>query len=269
MSSWGKWLAPITVPTGGWAFEWGDTSDASITVTVPAGTYATILELAEALETEMDSESTSDILVSSTGYVSIACMTMTSIGNSCSADLLSTLGYAGTETVANPGAAGANVTATSAHRYGWYPGTMTFGVARGDGVVSDTSWRPVDEVGRIVSGSGQMRAIAPARRRYEREVRYGAIRRTEYEDRYCGVALLEDYAATLEMRWYPDRDDGTVDDAGTQGDPADSRLDSSCDYWLVTLTSPPAIEWSSQHPDYASVALAVNGEPAEEGGDPA
>jgi hypothetical protein len=148
---------------------------------------------------------------------------------------------------------------TSAHRYGWYPGVISHGEARGEGVAGDSAWQPVDEIGRILSGSGTMRAIKPDRRRYERSFRYAALRRTERNDVYRGVALLEEYAATRPVRYYPDRDYGTVATPGSQNDPADRRTEIAGYYWTVDVTEDPAVDWNNKHPDICSVTVRVSG----------
>ena len=70
-SSWGKFLGPITVPTGGW--DWC-LEDGSTTVTIPAGTYASILELCDELQTQIDGAAgiiDVTVAVSSVGKVTI------------------------------------------------------------------------------------------------------------------------------------------------------------------------------------------------------
>jgi len=263
MSAWGKLLVPVVVPTGGWAWSWGSGFDATNYVTVPAGTYGTILSLADALEDEIDKVAGSYVEISSTGIASVRINYLTAVHwISCADSLLTTLGYTEEEEVVSPNNTQSTVTASLHHRYGWYPGVASHGAARGEGLAGDSAWQVADEVGRAFSGSGRIRAIAPSRRRYTRTLRWAAIRRSEYEDQYKGPALFEEHAATRSFRWYPDRDIGTVDDQGTQLDPAVSRSDTTAYYWLVSLTEAPAVEWSSQYPDLCSVQLILNGEPA-------
>jgi hypothetical protein len=263
VSAWGKILAPVVVPAGGWLWSWATGLDATNLATIPAGTYGTILSLAEALETELDKLAGSTVEISSTGIASVKSNYLTAVHwASCADALLSTLGYSEDETITLPDTTSATITATSRHRYGWYPGVLSHGAARGEGLAGDSAWQVADEVGRIVSGAGRMRALAPSRRRYTRTLRWAAIRRSEYEDQYRGPSLLEEHGATRSLRWYPDRADGVCDNQGTQGDPASSRSDAAGYYWLVTLTEPPAVEWSSQYPDLCSVQLVLNGEPA-------
>ena len=254
MSVWGKWLCQITVPTGGWAFAYDD-GDGQIS-TIPAGDYASILELCAELEDQMNDDSSDfTVAVSATGLVTVTRGSgWTITWGSTADDLSDLLGFEEDESVSSD-----VLTATNRHKYGWYPGTISHGVTRGDGVAADSAWRAADEVGRVMAGSGAVAAIKPPRRRYERSVRYGAIRRSEWNDKDRGPALLEEAAATAPVCWYPDRDKGTVASTGTQGDPADDRADSSCDYWLCDVADDPDIQWNNQHPDIGSVAVRVTG----------
>ncbi len=154
--------------------------------------------------------------ISETGIAAVRSNYMTSVHwSSCAADLLLTLGF-NDEDSTGEGTTGATVTATLRHRYGWYPGVISHGAARGEGLAGDSAWQVADEIGRVVAGTGAMRAIAPARRRYRRQIRFAAIRRSEYEDLYRGVAMLEEHGATRPLRWYPDRADGHCRDARTR-----------------------------------------------------
>lgn len=154
---------------------------------------------------------------------------------------------------------GDDIVSTDAHRYGWYPGVTSHGTARGEGVAGDSSWTPTDDVGRILAGNGTMRAIRPDRRRYERTLRYAAIRRTERIDEHRGVALLEEYGSTRAVRYYPDRDVGTVATPGTQRDPADDRDDLDGFYWSCDMIADPRIDWHQAHPDICGVSVTVSG----------
>jgi hypothetical protein len=172
-------------------------------------------------------------------------------------DLESVLGLAGTETFSASGL----LTASDEHRYGWYPGTISFGTTQGEGLAEDTEWVPQETETRAVSGSGQMRCVRPSRDIHHRTLRFDLIGRTERADPYRGVAMMDRYAVDRTICWYPDRADGDVGSTGTQGDPHDDPRDSSCDYWLVTLVSRPRVDGSGKHPDWFSVELGVNGEP--------
>lgn len=262
MSAWSKILAPVTVPAAGWGWSWGDSGDATRYATLPAGTYSSVLSMASRLASAMSAVvSGSSITVSQVGIAAVVAKNMTAVHwVSCAADLKSMLGYAGTESITGSGTAAATVTATSSHRRGWYPGVISHGAARGEGLAGDSAWQVADEIGRVVAGTGAMRSIAPSRRRYRREIRFGAIRRSEYEEIHRGVALLEEYGATQRLAWYPDRAEGTVASLGTVLDPASSRTDAAGYYWRVTLLEAPAVEWSSQYPDLCSVTLLLNGE---------
>lgn len=257
MSTWGKFLAQIVVPAGG--LDFGFTKGGAQTVTVPEGVYDSILELAANLEAELQAiDATFAVTVSSVGIVTISC------GNAWAEDwattddaLEATLGYDGTETVA-----ALALVATSQHTHGWYPGVISRGQADGEGLASDTSWTPADEVGTTYAGSGAARRIAPARRAYRRTVRYGCVRRTEAFDRARGPICLADRWATCRLRWYPDRDLGTVAVPGTQADPGypDYHADGDGDYWLVTVSGEPRFTPLTS-PIWWSVEVTLSGEP--------
>jgi hypothetical protein len=152
------------------------------------------------------------------------------------------------------------ITASDEHRYGWYPGVISFGTTQGEGLAEDTEWVPQETETRA-KASGRMRTIRPDRDIHHRTLRFDLIGRTERADPYRGVAMMERYAVDRTICWYPDRADGDVGSTGTQGDPQDDPRDSSCDYWLVTMVSRPRVDGSGKHPDWFSVELEVNGEP--------
>jgi hypothetical protein len=148
MSAWGKLLVPVVVPTGGWAWSWGSGFDATNYVTVPAGTYGTILSLADALEDEIDKVAGSYVEISSTGIASVRINYLTAVHwISCADSLLTTLGYTEEEEVVSPNNTQSTVTASLHHRYGWYPGVASHGAARGEGLAGDSAWQVADEVG--------------------------------------------------------------------------------------------------------------------------
>ena len=261
MSDWGKFLAQVSVLTGETDFVFVDGAG-SHTAQVLPGDYDSVLSLANILESKIQAEAggTPSVEISSTGYCTITISGLISVTwGSCSSRLMGDLGYALTESVS-----GGAVAATNAHKYGWYPGVVSYGTARGEGVAEDTGWYPVDSVGRQVAGSGAARLIGPSRMAYTRRLGFGTLHRDEVlKERDRGVICFADRWATKEFRWYPDRDDGTVSSYGTQGDPADYDTDSTCDFWVATLTEQPRVDpGAATHPDYFHVSLVLNGEPA-------
>ena len=236
-SPWGKFLAEIVVPAGGWDWSWTD--PAAQLVTIPAGRYDSILDLCSELSAQIVAAGrVPTITVSSVGQVRIyiinGMVQMTGIvWAACSDDLSDAMGYDETEAVV----AGA-VVATERHRWGWYPGVIGRGDADGEGLASDSGWQVSDSVGSVVAGSGRARLIAPARRLYRRVVRFGSIRRTEALDRLRGPVCLQDLWSTGTLDWYVDRDYGTVAFLESQRDPGYPHWDSDIAYarWKVTIS---------------------------------
>lgn len=256
-SPWGKFLAPITVPAGDWSF--GFTKGGAQVATIAAGVYATILELAAELETQLQViDATFAVAVSSIGRVTISCNNAWAESWATTDDDLSdVLGFDETEAVA-----ALALVATSRHTHGWYPGVISRGEADGEGLAADTGWRPADQLGVTYAGSGAARRISPARRAYRRQVRFGCLRRSEVFNRSRGVAPLGDRWATSSIRWYPDRDDGTVAVPGTQMDPGYPTYSDGTDgeWWLVTVASEPELT-ALAHPDWQAVELDISAEP--------
>lgn len=257
MSSFDKYLAPITVPTGGWDFVWAE--GGSHTATVSAGDYDTVLHLASELEDRIQAiDASSFVSVSSTGTVTIWINGMTSVTwGSTNDDLEAALGFAGDETVS----AGI-VTSTNQHNDGWYPGVLSYGSNHGAGRAIDEGWVPMDVAGKQYAGSGEGRYLGPDRYPYERRVRYSMIKRAERNARKTGPLAFLDRWRTAKLYWYPDRDNGTEGSHGTQGEPgADSyHTDADCDYYLVRVHS-AEVKQSSKHPDGFDVSLVLRCEP--------
>jgi hypothetical protein len=267
-SPWGKFLAPIVVPTGGWNFVYVD-STGTQTATVAAGTYANILTLCDELHDKIEVESGADtcvIAVTSVGIVSILItedfdsITWASTND----DLEAALGLDGTETVSSN-----TITANNRHTYGWYPGVISFAngntdTTHGGGITRDSGWKPDDVTKAIISGSGKARIIGPARFPMTRTLSFGPLHRDEvFEDRSRGVVCLMDKWRTDELYWYPDRTVGTVGSSDDQGDPGDPDydVDADCDYWLVTQNRASRITPAGGNPDWFNVQLVLNGEP--------
>lgn len=260
MSAWGKFLAKITL-SGSMSLEFDDASGTHI-AKVNTLEHTTVLHLAKALQDGIDAVITgsSTVTVSSTGQVTIEIPGIVSVDwAASSSELYEILGFAGTETPSSD-----VLTATNRHTYGWYPGVITYGATRGEGLAEDSGWWPEDMVARQVAGSGAARLIAPSRMAYRRRLAFGVLHRDEVlDDRDRGVICLADRWATLPIAWYPDRDDGTVGSYGTQGDPGAYDSDDDCDWYSVTIAAPPRVDAGSvSHPDYFRVTLELNGEPS-------
>lgn len=268
-STYGKFLAPVTVPTGGWDFVWA-AFGGPYTATIPAGDYATMLHVADALETAMKAEvALSNVAIGSTGITSISSNTMSSVTfASCDDDLLLWFGFDETETVVGAGGVSATITTTLPHRDGWYPGVISYGapsypVTRGEGIDSDLGWYTTDKAGEQVAGSGSMRQIVPARRIYRREINFPLISRSEALDRFKGPAAWRDRWVGSDVWWYPDRTDGLVGSYGTQIDPGppDYEGDTDNDYYKVKIVGAPKFTQNSKSTEYMSVRLTLHGEP--------
>jgi len=269
-SPFGKFFAPITVPTGGWTLDWVASSGTSI-ITITAGDYADILALATQLQTQLRAlgagppDHTADaVQISRLGIVSIYIVAMTGQAwATTDAAFSEAFGFAETEAVASNYLVG-----TIPHAYGWYPGAISFGVGDGygAGIAADTGWIVADETLVTTAGSGASRIIAPARRRYTRTVRFGPLKKSEALDaRNRGPAALMDRWSTGVLRWYLDRDsaDGASATVGTQMDPGapEYDIDTDHDYYKVTLIETPTITPIASNPDWFDVTLKLNAEP--------
>jgi hypothetical protein len=260
MSAWGKFLAPITVPTGGWDFK---ITGEDVAV-IPAATYATVLHLCAALDTVLEGIDDSTVTVSSVGIVTIMNDSMTGVDwGDCSDALLLVLGFDETESVLN-----SVVTANNPHTYGWYPGIISYGSTRGEGVADDSTWEPQDASVSSKAGDGTQTIIGPERLEYRRTLRFATIHKDEYNHPSRGAKRLMDLWRYSELFWYPDREDGVVGTYGTQGDPGpttyhdDDTLDTAGSYyWLVTQNRTPRLQRNATHPDWFSIDLILNAEP--------
>lgn len=267
-SPYGCILAPMIVPTGGWAFDWVASSGTSI-ITIPAGSYASMVEFCAAWQTALRAlgagppdHRADTVSFLQTGRITLYIVAATDTAfATCADDLLTVAGFDETETFS-----AAYITANDQMSYAWFPGQISFGTSSGAGLSADSGWLVTDEALAVVAGSGTARIIAPARRRYTRTLRFGPIKREEaLLARNTGPAALMDRWATGVLRWYPDRDHngGVSFTAGTQLDPGPSyyEIDSDGDYYAVTLTDAPTITPISNHPDWFDVTLKFNAEP--------
>jgi len=249
----GKLLWQVTVPTGGWDFDWtggaGETRGGR-SVTIAAGTYATVLELCDALQTLIIDEgyAASTVAVSSIGYVTITIddTDVEEAWSTCDEDLLAVLGIGGVEAYVSDA-----VTGECPHTHGWYPGVASFGATNGAAPSEDSDWLDSWSVAEATSGAGLHHRVGPTRASWKRTLGWDLLHRGEVLDPLRGV-----YAAGLAycspMRWYPDRTLGTVDLPGTAGDPQTDgetapgwpELDGceeygTGDYWPVYLAREP------------------------------
>ena len=258
--SWGKFLVRDIVVGVGYTLVWFE-GGTPRSATIPAGTYSTVLEILAALVVAIDAEiapSVSHAYVSEVGIVSIQIGGITAINWSGTADVLSELlGFDESEVVVSW-----TITASGQHRYGWYPGAITYGyqLSRGAGIVFGTRWVPQDSAIRTVSGSGRQRTIAPGRLRRLRRLRFDLLSLAEVRDHEVGIDSLQERFLTKRLRWYPDRSVGTPDVPGVSGDPQ-TDLDTDCDYWIVTLAEQPVAAERQENPDFFTIDLALNGEP--------
>ena len=256
MSVFGKLLSPITVETGGWDFTFKEGAP-DRTVTIPAGTYDTVLDLLAALSVVIDVLYTPVVTCSSTGIVVITIAEMTAMNWALTNDGFEQLGFSGTELVV-----GTSITSTTMHHWGWYPGVITFGAAGGSGLEGDTEWVPPEISEGMVSGAGEQAIVTPTRPPYEQNLSFGAIKRDEMRDRGRGPICLRDRWRMKVLRWYPDRDVGTVavpDGPLGQGDPGHPYYDlgADCDYWNVTVVGEPMLERHSSHPEPGTTLKAI------------
>lgn len=260
MSTWGKYLAEIVVPTGGWAF--GYTYTGAHTETIPAGTYASILELCSTLEALLAATHpalTWVISVSEVGFVTIECddawvWTAATTNN----DLEDVLGLDGTEVVAGL----ANTLAANLqHSHCWYPGTITYSylTTRGVGPSSGVMWVAEDVAVRTWTGRGAQRTVVPSRAPTRRTLSYDLIRHEEARDHRCGIAGMRERYLASRWRWYPDRADGVVGAPGSEINPW-TEYDPDDEYYTVSLAMAPAITERRGSGRWCSVELVLNGE---------
>lgn len=267
-SAYGKILAPVIVPAGGWNLVINDSGGAT-TVTVPAGTYATVYDLGLELQGQIQAETgppthASDLVaITAIGQCTITSTETTSYTwGSSDSDLYEALGFAGTESVSSD-----VVTATSRVDHGWWPGVITRGTGSGAGVISDTGWVAENPSKSAISGSGKTREIGPTRPPYSRDLRIGLVNSTEHRDRARGPKIFLDRYRYSRLVWVPDRDDyylATSLQSATQGDPGAPYYqddDDAVHWWQVTLSRDPDIRRDQMRPDYAQIGLRLNAEP--------
>lgn len=257
-SPYGKLLvADIVVPTGGWDWVYVVDPNPPVTLTVPAGTYGSVLAVAAALDTLFSI--VGEVTIDELGYTTV---TMPSAAEvvwaSCDEDLYTLLGFAGTETEVD-----GIVESSEPHTHGWYPGAITHDhrASRGAGLASGVMWLPVDTTIRQYAGSGAAAIVTPGTLRRTRTLRFDLVSLDEVRDLVRGVAALMETHLHRRFHWYLDRSVGTVAAYGDQGDPA-ADTDDDCDWWLVTLASMPELVAVPGSSRWFGIEMTVNAEPA-------
>ncbi|MHC4644316.1 MAG: hypothetical protein ACYTBJ_02355 [Planctomycetota bacterium] len=261
MSSWSVFYAPITVGTGGWALRYS-TATSTANATIPAATYDTYLHMMSTLSTAIqDNEGAGNSNVSVntlTGKTSIRIAALTSVDyDNSNASLLSTLGLDQTETVTT-----STLTANNVHYYAWYPGLLSMPSSGGVGKEDDSGNEPQETSVQTFSGSGKGRGVGPARDKYTRTVRFGAIKTEEYDDKNRGPINLKDRWKNSVLWWYFDREVPAVRSYSTQVDPGYSNWERDDDgaYIKVFVQN---VQWqrSTQTPRWRNVSVTMNVEP--------
>lgn len=266
MSSWGKFLAPVTVSTGGWAFVLS-CSDVTLTATIPAGSYNTYLHMMSSLDGLMDAQlvdhgGTCTVTVTSTGITKVTIAPVqvplgVVVWASCNAALLSTMGFEQTETVS-----GNAVTTNEIHGNAWYPGLLSLPTTGGVGLEDDTGNEPEDNSVRTIAGSGKSRGVGSARNVYTRTMRFGAIKTTEYEAKNRGPRCFMDRWKDKVVWWYPDRSKGLVSSYSTQVDPGYPSFDSDDDGgYLKLFIRQVQFTRTTSTPRWRNVTITANVEP--------
>jgi len=175
-------------------------------------------------------------------------------------DLSACLGFAEDEAYTG-GPETFTITATNAHTFGWYPGVISYGTSSGTGVANDSRWTQDWSIAASVSGGGEPRIVVPSRPVYRRTLDFDIIKQTELQDVNRGIhALMVDGLGKV-LRWYEDRDDGTVNGPGTQVDPH-IEVWAATKYWEVMLVE--AVKWQSAggSADYYRISLQIYGLPS-------
>jgi len=229
-------------------------------VTIPAGTYASILHVGAALQLVLRAlgggHATDTVTISQVGKTTLSISGLATVTWGSTNDALEALfGFTTDETVAD-----SKIVSENMHSHGWYPGVTTLGTASGIGISSDSLWEPGDDYVRTVTGAGNQVIVGPSRPRYTRTITHRTVHKTEVRDRVSGVGEVADHIAKPWL-FYIDRADGAVGSYGTQGDPGDGDDDTDCDYWKVTFTKQPNRDEASSSPDYYDITLTMNGEP--------
>lgn len=243
MSTFDKYLAPITIDSSSQQFGYND--GAPQTVSLDKGTYDSILEVCDNLEDNLGPGFT--VTVSSLGIVSISSATTFLADWANTDDALSTiLGFTESETASNN-----TLTATNQHANGYYPGLVSYGrnTWDGAGVVTDTLWIPQWKIARAYSGTGEARIVGPSSALYRRKLSYSLISGDEVTSDY-GAAPFFSTVIASQFRWYPDREKGTVASPGAK----------NSDYYLVTLVAYPRFKQSRSGSHY-TFDVEMNREP--------
>ena len=256
MSVYNKYLWPIVVPTGGWDFD----TNITAVVTIPAGTYDTILELCATLEALLDALAPPvnwEITVNEIGTVQISCdngagvpVIWTFNRAATNDDLEDCFGSDGTE-----GGPGSFIVFNLQHLHGYYPGTVSWGrsTSRGCGTVGTRLWLPQWPMVRTVSGTRASRVVGPVTPTDRMDLVYGLITDTEVLDTTVGLrAFTDETVAQNLVRFYQDRALGTVDVPGVEG----------VDYDVVAIAPGGEVRVrQTASPGFCTFTLSLNREP--------
>lgn len=247
MSAYGKFLWGVTVPSTDYDF-----ATSLGTATVSAASFDTILEFLDELEDQLKLVNAGfSVTCSSIGTVAItgpAGWTWTTVATD---DALSTL--LGLDESADVVTADV-LTGSSQHQRGWYPGTITRGRAttKGVGIAADRRWAPLHEGSQLFTMRGDPSSCFPATGLKRRELTIRPLTYAECIDEDVGVTAFIDEAIASTFRWYPDREDGTVADPGTQ----------DTDYYECSFVGVPEWRGAGRNPDLFQLNLVLNRCPA-------
>lgn len=260
MSKWGKVFWQITTPNLTWA--WTEPGPSSHTATLGAGTATSIIELLEDLRSAIASAGGGAWTwgLGTIGYIHLQSPTAGWAPDwpNCSAELLSILGYDGTEIPDGSDRLYAN----DPHTHGWYPGLTTYGwdADHGAGETVGGDWMPDWPVVTQLAGSGLVRRVGPTRPIYRRDIGFDLLHQDEILDPDRGVHGWIANGYLGPALWVPDRDNVTSA-VYTVGDPHEDPRDSSCDAWRVWLDDLPTREIHERNAIYRRVLLRLVGEP--------
>jgi hypothetical protein len=263
MSSWSKFLAPVTVSTGGWAWAYSTSGGGPYTATIPAGTYDTYLHMMSTLDGLMEADvgaNNAVILVNTNSAktsVRTAGTTLLVDFDNCNDALLSSMGFDETE---SPVAS--TITANHVHQWAWYPGLLSLPSTGGVGLEDDSGNDAQETSVMTVSGSGKGRGVGPARDIYERTLRFSPIRTTEYNDKNRGPIAFKDRWKNQVLWWYFDREKSDVSSYSTQVDPGYPNWESDDDgAYVKCYVRRTQFTRTTSTPRWRTVTVTFNVEP--------
>jgi len=259
MSGFPKILWGITVPSGDWDFGFND--GAARVATIPADDYTNIFDLANELQTRMNAASAVNFVVEvdSVGTITIdGDAAWNTAWGTTDADCSAAFGFAETEAVG-----GMNIlTSTSAHLYGYYPGTISYGrnAGRGAGLTAPLRWEADCHEIRNVAGNRVSRAVAVTTPQDTCELACSIIKcdsrgagADEWADDDRGVRAWRLACSTKQFYLFPDRYVGTV--ATWMA----ATLVEGADYYTLAFNGPFRGR-TGPHPSYCTWSVPVNWE---------